>query len=196
MQANNFYIYEHIRPDTNRVFYVGKGKGNRYLAKTDRNKYWHHIVNKAGSFIANKIVENIDEELAFLVEQERIDQLKRLGYKLCNMTNGGEGTSGRIISEETRRKIGVRHSQESYDRALEKRKAMYPFSAKHIKNLSLARQGEKNHMFGKTHSQEAREKIRQARFNAPRLTCPFCDKVGDSANMTRWHFDKCKLKGN
>lgn len=50
-------------------------------------------------------------------------------------------------------------------------------------------------MFGKTHSQEAREKIRQSRFNAPRLVCPFCDKVGDSANMTRWHFDRCKFKG-
>lgn len=128
-----FYVYEHIRPDTGMVFYVGKGQGSRYLAKTHRNKHWHHIVAKAGSFTSKKIVENIDEELALLAEQERIDQLKRLGVKLCNMTNGGEGTSGRVFSEESKRKIGVRHSQESYDRALEKRKAMYPFSAEHIK---------------------------------------------------------------
>lgn len=189
-----FYVYEHIRPDTNQVFYVGKGKGNRLVDLNNRNKYWKHIVYKTGSFETKKIIENEDEELILLVEQERIDQLKRIGVKLCNLTNGGEGTSGRVLSAESRAKIGIRHSQESYDRALEKRKAMYPFSAEHIKNLSLARQGAKNYMFGKTHSQEAREKIRQSRFNAPKLTCTFCDKVGDSANMTRWHFDRCKFK--
>jgi hypothetical protein len=190
-----FYIYEHIRPDTNAVFYVGKGKGNRLFDLNNRNKYWRHIVSKAGSFEAKKVIENTDEELILLVEQERIDQLKRVGIKLCNLTNGGEGTSGRVLSAESRVKIGVRHSQESYDRALEKRREKYPFTPEHIKNLSLARQGDKNYMFGKTHSQEAREKIRQSRFNAPRLTCTFCDKVGDSANMTRWHFDRCKFKG-
>ena len=190
-----FYVYEHIRPDTNQVFYVGKGKNNRFLDLNNRNKHWKHIVAKVGNFKSVKIVENIDEELALLVEQERIDQLRRIGYKLANITNGGEGTSGRVLSAESRAKIGVRHSQESYDRALEKRKAMYPFTAEHIKNMSLSHSGEKNYMFGKTHSQEAREKIRQSRFNAPRLTCPFCDKVGDSSNMTRWHFDRCKFKG-
>lgn len=190
-----FYIYEHIRPDTNAVFYVGKGKGNRLLDENNRNKHWKHIVSKVGSFEAKKVIENSDEELILLAEQERIDQLKKIGVKLCNLTNGGEGTSGRVLSAESRAKIGIRHSQESYDKALEKRKAMYPFTDEHIKNLSLARQGNKNHMFGKTHSQEAREKIRQSRFNAPKLTCNFCDKVGDSANMTRWHFDKCKFKG-
>lgn len=190
-----FYIYEHIRPDTNAVFYVGKGKGNRILDKNNRNKHWKHIVSKVGSFEAKKVIENSDEELILLVEQERIDQLKRIGIKLCNLTDGGEGTSGRVLSEESKAKIGVRHSQESYDRALEKRKEKYPFTPEHIKNLSLARQGDKNYMFGKTHSQEAREKIRQSRFNAPKLTCTFCDKVGDSANMIRWHFDRCKFKG-
>jgi hypothetical protein len=190
-----FYVYEHTRPDTNAIFYVGKGKGNRSNDLGNRNKHWKNIVTKAGGFTVCKIAQDTDEELALLCEQERIDQLKRIGVKLCNMTNGGEGTSGRVLSPESKAKIGVRHSQESYDKALEKRKAMYPFTAEHIKNMSLAHSGKKNYMFGKTHSQEAREKIRQSRFNAPKLTCPFCDKVGDSANMTRWHFDKCKLKG-
>jgi hypothetical protein len=190
-----FYVYEHTRPDTNSVFYVGKGKGNRLNSLSDRNRYWNHIVAKVGSFNACKIVENEDEELIFLAEKERIDQLRRIGAKLCNVTNGGEGTTGLKHSEESKAKIGVRHSKESYAKALVKRMAMYPFTAEHIKNLSLARQGEKNYMFGKTHSQEAREKIRQARLNAPKITCPHCDKVGDPCNMARWHFDRCKFKG-
>ena len=91
MQSSNFYIYEHIRPDTGIVFYVGKGCNARLNSKDKRNKHWKAIVSKANGFFATKIVENIDEELAFLAEEEKIDQLKRLGYKLANKTLGGSG---------------------------------------------------------------------------------------------------------
>ena len=106
MQANNFYIYEHIRPDTNQVFYVGKGCGNR-CNSLRRNVHWKRIVAKAGGFTVRKIVENIDEELAFLAEQERIDQLKRLGFNLCNATNGGEGASGYKHTQRTKELLSV-----------------------------------------------------------------------------------------
>lgn len=98
-----FYVYEHIRPDTGMVFYVGKGSGWRAGITQHRNPYWKNVVAKAGGFNVRKIVENVDEELAFLSEQERIDQLKRLGVKLTNLTEGGEGSSN--PSEETRRKM-------------------------------------------------------------------------------------------
>jgi hypothetical protein len=98
-----FYIYEHIRPDTNAIFYVGKGSGNRCNITQHRNPYWKNIVAKAGGFIVNKIAENLDSELAYLAEQERIDQLKRLGVKLCNLTNGGDGLEN--PSKETRKKM-------------------------------------------------------------------------------------------
>jgi hypothetical protein len=187
-----FYVYEHIRPDTGAIFYVGKGKEDRFKLRFSRNKYWQNVVNKAGGFEARKIVENIDEELALLVEVERIDQLRRLGVNLTNLTAGGEGCSN--PTEEVRRKIGVRHSQESYDRALAKRRLL-KVSEETRKKQSLARTGHKNVMYGKTHSESAREKIRAARLSAPRITCPHCDRVGDSSNMRRWHFDNCKLKG-
>lgn len=89
-----FYVYEHIRNDTNAVFYVGKGKEYRANSKKDRNKYWHHVVNKANGFIINYVAKDLNEEMAYLVEQERIDQLKRLNIKLTNLTLGGEGASG------------------------------------------------------------------------------------------------------
>lgn len=189
-----FYVYEHIRPDTGMVFYVGKGKKNRYRCKTHRNKHWQRIVAKAGGFKAIKLVENLDEELSLLVEQERIDQLKRLGVKLCNITEGGEGCTGLKHTDEAKRKIGVRHSQESYDRGAQVRKQYYPFSEQHIKNMSKARKGNKNPMFGQRHSQETRDKISKTRLSLPKITCPHCDKVGDSTNMKRWHFDNCKFK--
>ena len=86
-----FYVYEHMRNDTNAIFYVGKGKEYRAKSTKNRNQYWANVVNKAGGFTVNYVVKNIDEELAYLCEQERIDQLKRIGCELTNLTIGGEG---------------------------------------------------------------------------------------------------------
>jgi hypothetical protein len=88
-----YYIYAHTRNDTNELFYVGKGKGKRCHSKKGRNEYWHRVAEKHGYQI-KIVVDNLDEELAFLAEAECIDLYKRLGYKLVNMTNGGEGASG------------------------------------------------------------------------------------------------------
>lgn len=101
---SQFYVYEHLRKDINLPFYVGKGSGYRKNSKENRNKHWHHIVEKHG-FIVNVIAKNLDEELAFLCEQERIDQLRRLGINLCNYTDGGEGISGHKHSEKTKEKL-------------------------------------------------------------------------------------------
>jgi hypothetical protein len=100
-----FYVYEHIRRDTGAVFYVGKGSGNRCFSKMGRNIYWHRVVKKTDGFNVLKIIENIDEDFAFLIEIERIDQLKRLGYALTNLTIGGEGASGLVHSQEAKHKI-------------------------------------------------------------------------------------------
>ena len=74
-------------------------------SKYRRNAYWKNIVAKAGGYEVRKVFEHKDEELLFLVEQERIDQLRRLGFKLANLTDGGEGPSGYRHTEETKRLI-------------------------------------------------------------------------------------------
>jgi Uncharacterized protein conserved in bacteria len=107
-----FYIYEHIRPDTNAVFYVGKGSGVRYKSLDKRNKHWHNIVNKCDGFMAKILVNGLDEELCFLAEEERINQLKRLGIKLANKTNGGGGgTKGYRHTEKTKQRISEKHKE-------------------------------------------------------------------------------------
>jgi hypothetical protein len=104
----DFYVYEHLRKTDGSVFYVGKGFGNRVTRKTNRNRYWHNIVNKHG-FDVRFVAKKIDEELALLVEIERIDQQKKLGTKLCNLTNGGEGVVGYVATLETREKLSKAH---------------------------------------------------------------------------------------
>jgi hypothetical protein len=100
-----FYVYEHIRNDTLLPFYVGKGKSNRAYRKSNRNKYWNNIVNKCGGFEVRFIAENIDEELALLVEKERINQLRLLKVNICNLTDGGEGVSGYKFTDEQKKKM-------------------------------------------------------------------------------------------
>lgn len=100
-----FCVYEHIRPDTNAIFYVGKGSHRRAYSKHRRNKHWNSVVAKAGGYSVRLVADSLEEDLSFLVEMERIDQLKRIGLKLTNKTDGGEGPSGMRHTEEAKRKI-------------------------------------------------------------------------------------------
>jgi hypothetical protein len=160
-----YYVYEHVRNDTGEVFYVGKGKGSRCHAVTGRNQHWHRVVAKHG-FVALKVAETLEEELAFLVEVERIDQLRRLGVSLCNKTDGGEGASGAVRSPETLAKmsawqVGRRLPQSTRDK-LSKARSEYTGwnpSPETLAKMSQVHRGERNAMFGRKASEETRRKL-------------------------------------
>lgn len=78
-------------------------------------------------------------------------------------------------------------------------------SEKYRTNISKAKIGEKNPMFGKkiVFSDEHKQKISNAMKgkisplkgkNRPLLTCPHCNKVGGAGGMYIYHFDRCKEK--
>ena len=145
MQSSNFYIYEHIRPDTGMIFYVGKGCGRRLTCGKygggTRNNHWKAVVAKAGGFEARKLVENVDEEFSFLIEEERIDQLNRLDIKLTNKTLGGcGGRAGYSHTDETKKKIA------------ESRAKTYKKENHH----RFGKFGKDNPQYGKKQSAEAR----------------------------------------
>ena len=161
-----FYVYEHTRNDTNQIFYVGKGMegSGRSDSIFSRNKHWRNIVNKAGFTARKKIVEIIDEELSFLIEIERISQLREMGVKLCNMTDGGEGMSGYVPSSETREKLskalkGRKHSEETLKKIV---KASRSRSQEVFKKISVSLKGYK-------HSEETKEKHRAMHQAFPRI---------------------------
>lgn len=101
------YVYKHLRKDNGEVFYIGIGsKPSRINSKRSRNKYWHNIVNKYG--MTSEIIEgDLTWEQACEREKYWISYYKR--ENLCNMTDGGEGTYGRFLSEETKNKISQSH---------------------------------------------------------------------------------------
>ena len=99
------YIYKHIRLDTNEVFYIGIGSDNTYKRanlKKGRNIYWNNIINKS-DYRIEILEDNISWEETLLKEVEYIKKYGRkdLGLgSLCNLTDGGEGTVGKVMSEE------------------------------------------------------------------------------------------------
>jgi NUMOD3 motif len=103
-----FYVYEHWRPDRDICFYVGKGQGTRSHDKKNRNRHHKGIQNKLaklGMCIEVRMVASgLSEDSAFALEIERIDFWRKLGIKLANKTEGGEGRSGSIASRITRQK--------------------------------------------------------------------------------------------
>lgn len=159
---NNFYVYQHRRLDENTIFYVGKGCEYRHTTLTNRNKYWHNIVNKCG-FSSEILYENLDEEFALLIEIELIDKYRRLGFKLTNLTDGGEGVSGYKHTEETRKKIGEKsknriateETKKKLSNTLSGKKRKNPFSEEHRKKLSEAAKKQKRIPF----SEETKHKI-------------------------------------
>jgi len=143
-----FYVYEHIRLDTNTVFYVGKGKGRRCFDSNRRNQHWKRVVAKAGGFDVHIVIDKIDEEFAFLAEQELITKLKSQGASLANLTNGGEGASGYQHTDEARIKFSktMARTMETYKHIVRKRQLGENNSAKKLgvgNKISKALRGRK-----------------------------------------------------
>ena len=101
---NRFYVYVHRRLTDNKPFYVGKGSGNRAWVRHRRNPFWTNVAEKHGYKI-EIVFDNLNEETSFQCERDTILEFTYFGYTLTNLTNGGEGPSGQIVSEETKSKV-------------------------------------------------------------------------------------------
>jgi hypothetical protein len=98
-----FCTYLHRRNDTGEVFYVGKGSPRRSRARTGRNSHWVHVAQKHG-FTVEILARWPTEAEAFAHEVLLIDVFRQLSAPLTNKSDGGEGATGTVVGEETRRK--------------------------------------------------------------------------------------------
>ncbi len=123
---NNFYIYIYLDPKKpgqycyNDIcflyepFYIGKGKNNRIENITGRSYDFIDIINKIKESVLEpikfKLYENLNEEQSLGIEKQVILKIGRIDLEtgpLINETSGGQGSSGRIISEETKNKMSI-----------------------------------------------------------------------------------------
>jgi len=208
-----FYTYAHYKPEGG-LFYIGKGAGNRAYDMQRRNTYWKNIVNKHGNPHV-EILANWDTDAEALDHEKLlISCFKDMGYKLANLTDGGEGVSGYKHSEEIKQKMrgrtGEKHpmfgkpksdyvklmiskansgkirTEEFKKRVSEKLKGRV-FSFEHLQKISQS-------LKGKKFTQEHKDKLSVS--SKEIVKCPHCDKIGARIAMKRWHFDNCKNKEN
>jgi hypothetical protein len=155
------YVYRHIRLDKNEPFYIGIGSDNAYersRERYNRNGLWKIIANKSDIEI-EILLDGLSYKDAQIKEKEFIALYGRKNNGtgiLTNLTDGGEGTLGTVITEETRKKLsisrignksrtGQKLSEETKLKMslARKGKKLPKFSEEHKKKLSLAKIGKK-----------------------------------------------------
>ena len=190
VNPNRFYTYAFLREDRT-PYYIGKGTGRRLYLNCKR------VCSKPKD--KSRIIflkQNLTEEEAFRHEIYMIAVFGRkdLGTGILhNRTDGGEGDSGAVISEEHRRKLseaqkgktfseehkrkisevnkGKTFSEETKRKLSEAKKGKTP-SEETKRKMSEASKGNTN-MLGKTHSEEAKR------------------KQGEATKNTKWWNDGC-----
>ena len=147
-----FYVYAYLRnKDSERgakysPYYIGKGCRDRATSKC------RTVPKPSDAAYIVYVQEGLTEEEAFLMEKYCIAFYGRIDNGtgiLRNLSDGGDGPTGAILSEEHKRRIsewgrGRKHTAES------------------LRKMSDAQLGDKNHMWGKIVSEETRQKISQA----------------------------------
>lgn len=88
-----YYVYQHKRLKDDSIFYIGKGKGERFNSDVGRNHYWNRIVRKDGGFNAEIIKDSLTNEEACELEIKLINEI---GIdNLSNLAEGGNGGNTR-----------------------------------------------------------------------------------------------------
>lgn len=127
-----FYIYIYLDPRKPRVykyenlefdyepFYVGKGKEKRW--ETRNHICNQYLINKLqkigyGNVLVKFLVRSEDEATIHYYEEKAIKEIGRKDLNkgpLVNLTDGGEGNSGRIFSIEHRLKLSKSNMGKSH----------------------------------------------------------------------------------
>jgi len=147
----NWYVYIHLRKDSNRPFYVGIGcrkNHARAFSHSARNQHWKNIV-KSNGFDVEIIEEGLCREDAIKKEKELISFYGRDcdGGILCNLTIGGDGASGYVFTDE--------HKSKLRDRALN-------MTPEHKIKLSERKMGHTGAFLNKKHTHDSRLKISES----------------------------------
>jgi hypothetical protein len=149
VNPNRFYTYAYLRKDKT-PYYIGKGQKNRIYST---NRKTTNPPNDKTRIIFLK--QNLTEEEAFKHEIYMIAVLGRkdLGTGILhNRTNGGEGTSGRLFSEEQKRNISNRRRN-------------IKFTEEHRKNISEAIKGKNHPQYKKPLTEEHKKRISEKNKN-------------------------------
>lgn len=144
-----YCVYQHIRLDTNEVFYVGIGTIRRPYERLRRSLWWKNIVCKT-QYKVEILYTDLDRATACDKERELIAYYGRRDQKkgpLINQTDGGDGGAtclGKTLTQE--HKDAVSRAQKGRPKSTE------------VKELwSQQRKG-------RLHTEESKQKMRERSF--------------------------------
>lgn len=172
-----YYIYAYLRLDGT-PYYIGKGKGIRAYQK--QNHKVSVPKNKSQIIIMET---NLTEVGALALERFYIRWYgrKNIGTGILrNLTDGGEGVSGLVLSEESRNKISLGNKgKKQTSKAKEKIS-----KSKKGKGIGI-NAGAKHPFYGKTHTLETRERLSRAR-KGRKYSPETCLKMSEAKKDTCW----------
>jgi hypothetical protein len=153
------YVYQHIRLDKDIVFYIGIGSDNNGLYNRayskNRSEHWKRIVSKGG-YEVQVIADNLTWEEACMHEKRFINFYGRENLnegKLINLTDGGDGCVGQVMSEEAKEKISKNHSRHNLGKE---------FPAEVRQKISAGRMGHEAWNKGGKFSDEIKKKMSES----------------------------------
>ena len=151
VNPNRFYTYAYLREDRT-PYYIGKGQDRRIYQKGKGEVY-----PPKDKYRIIFLKQNLTEEEAFKHEKYMIAVFGRkdLGTGILrNKTDGGEGASGVIMAEETKRKL----SKSQKGKPATKGFLGKSHTEKSKRKISEALKGENHPNYGKKPSEETRKK--------------------------------------
>jgi hypothetical protein len=189
-----FYVYSYISKKGN-PYYIGKGQNsrawsNRHSVSVPKNEKYIVIMEA-----------NLTEVGALALERFYIRWYGRKDNGtgiLRNKTDGGEGISGYIFSEEqiTRKRLMFSNERNPM---FGRRGKNNPNYGKKRPKISQKLKGRVSKLKGRHQSLEHKMKrsVKQKgilRGQQKIVICPHCQKAGGESLMHRYHFDKCRLR--
>lgn len=87
-KARIYYVYICYLKDTQEVFYVGKGRGNRHRDRAGRNEFFQKAIEEH-EYESVIVSWGLTEEEAFEREAFVIKCLREMGHPLTNIQDGG-----------------------------------------------------------------------------------------------------------
>ena len=163
----NFYVYAYLRNKNSITgiigtpYYIGKGRGKRMFNK-------HYVMPTDKNYIVI-LEQNLTEIGAFAIERRLIRWWGRKDIRtgiLNNLTDGGEGTSGRILSDNSKSAISFallnKPKSESHKKKLSKAAKGRIVSLITREKMGIARRG-------RTFSEESSRKKSDAQKGKPRF---------------------------
>lgn len=214
-QFNSTWLYIKRHNKTG-LKYFGKTTQDPY-SYVGSGKHWRRHVKLHGNDICTEWAQLFEDEqtlvefaLRFSAENNIVESTEWANLKPENGLDGGDTFSS--LSKEQQDKCRELHSLKSAKQVHSKERRE-KISASMIGNKrglgNKSRIGQKqseeekqnrkksqpvNPFKGKSHTTEAKEKVRAAMLSRPKLKCSHCSKELDPANFKRYHGDNCKSR--